>query len=340
MFMKFENVRVFNFENAIRGMRNPKNSWDKSDSFFALGTFDYNEGPIRDLVYKWCLSKYPNFEEEDAFTFSQAEDLLDKTEEWLVNNGTLHMNDDFVELALIGPNDMKLMQTLIKAGPEHRKFMRQIFVSVDITAPLYWWKEFDTYKVGTVANSCSTMHKITAKKFDISDFSVEHLETIARFNEDSEPYQPYMIMKSVINCLNACRETYLKTKNKTDWWQIIQLLPSSYNQKRTVTMSYENLFAMCSKGQRRFHKLNEWSGLDNPELENFIAFARKLPYAQELIFIDETEPEKISISKEIYENLLEIKNKLAALEMGGVDNWEGYSYSLSEFYKNRLEDDE
>lgn len=340
MFMKFENVRVFNFENAIRGMRNPKNSWDKSDSFFALGTFDYNEGPIRDLVYKWCLSKYPNFEEEDAFTFSQAEDLLDKTEEWLVNNGTLHMNDDFVELALIGPNDMKLMQTLIKAGPEHRKFMRQIFVSVDITAPLYWWKEFDTYKVGTVANSCSTMHKITAKKFDISDFSVEHLETIARFNEDNEPYQPYMIMKSVIDCLNACRETYLKTKNKTDWWQIIQLLPSSYNQKRTVTMSYENLFAMCSKGQRRFHKLNEWSGLDNPELENFIAFARKLPYAQELIFIDETEPEKISISKEIYENLLEIKNKLAALEMGGVDNWEGYSYSLSEFYKNRLEDDE
>lgn len=191
-----------------------------------------------------------------------------------------------------------------------------------------------------MANSCSTMHKITAKKFDISDFSVEHLETIARFNEDNEPYQPYMIMKSVINCLNACRETYLKTKNKTDWWQIIQLLPSSYNQKRTVTMSYENLFAMCSKGQRRFHKLNEWSGLDNPELENFIAFARKLPYAQELIFIDETEPEKISISKEIYENLLEIKNKLAALEMGGVDNWEGYSYSLSEFYKNRLEDDE
>nr|DAU52055.1 MAG TPA: hypothetical protein [Caudoviricetes sp.] len=340
--MKFENVRVFNFENAIRGMRNPKNSWDKSDSFFALGTFDYNEGPIRDLVYKWCLSKYPNFEEEDAFTFSQAEDLLDKTEEWLVNNGTLHMNDDFVELALIGPNDMKLMQTLIKAGPEHRKFMRQIFVSVDITAPLYWWKEFDTYKVGTVANSCSTMHKIHAKEFALEDFSHEHLHGPGRCN-----------LEDTIKLLNYYRDCYNgtvvdnrrdgqngETVQKVFWWQIIQLLPSSYNQKRTVTMSYENLFAMCSKGQRRFHKLNEWSGLDNPELENFIAFARKLPYAQELIFIDETEPEKISISKEIYENLLEIKNKLAALEMGGVDNWEGYSYSLSEFYKNRLEDDE
>lgn len=339
--MKFENIRVFNFENAIRGMRNPKNSWDKSDSFFTLGTFDYNKGPTRDLAYKWCLSKYPNFEEEDAFTFSQREDLLDKTEEWLVNNGTLHMDDNFVELALIGPNDMKLMQTLIKAGPEHRKFMRQIFVSVDITAPLYWWKEFDTYKVGTVANSCSTMHKIMDKEFTLDDFSHEHL-----VDEDLEMYNPSIMIQKVINCLNECRESYLKTKEKPMkseqarkelmkkyWWQIIQLLPSSYNQKRTVTMSYENLFAMCSKGQRRFHKLNEWSGLDNSELENFIAFARKLPYAQELIFIDETEPEKVSISKDIYENLLKIKNKLAALEMGGVDNWEGYDSAMKNYFR-------
>ena len=339
--MKFENVRVFNFENAIRGMRNPKNSWDKSDSFFALGTFDYNEGPMRDLAYKWCLSKYPNFEEGDAFIFSQTEDLLDETEEWLVNNGTLYMDDDFVELALIGPNDMKLMQTLIKAGPEHRKFMRQIFVSVDITAPLYWWKEFDTYKVGTVANSCSTMHKVTDKEFTLDDFSYEHLI------EEDNSWAARDILDEVIIGLNYYREKYLEVKNrsmesepickklmKKYWWQIIQLLPSSYNQKRTVTMSYENLFAMCSKGQRRFHKLNEWSGLDNPELENFIAFARTLPYAQELIFIDEIVPEKVSVSKEIYENLLEIKNKLAALELGGVDNWEGYDNAMEKYFKN------
>ena len=148
------------------------------------------------------------------------------------------------------------MKRLDKAGTEHRKFMRMITVYVDITAPLYWYKEFDTYKVGTVTNSCSTMHKIAAKEFTMEDFSCEHLETISRLDEDGEEYKPYMLMKEMIKCLNVCRKTFMETKNKTDCWQLIQLLPSSYNQKRTVMLNYEVLANMYY--QRKNHKLDEW----------------------------------------------------------------------------------
>lgn len=232
--MKFENTEIFNFEGAMRGMRNPKNSWNKNDTYI-----DYE------------------------------------------NN--IH----------IGENDMKLAQTLIKAGSEHRKFMRQIFVSVDITAPLYWWKEFDTYKVGTVANSTSTMHKlattpITLDCFEIDDYDRnlsltddpkddDGLDNISTFEED------------IIYVLENIRQKYLETKDKRYWKELIRWLPESWLQKRTVTITYENLLAMCSKGQRRFHKLNEWSGQDSPNMPNFISWARTLPYAQELIFIDELE---------------------------------------------------
>ena len=211
--IKFERTEVLGWEHAIRGMRNPMNSWNKSDSGWIYIT--------------------PAAEEEYILV-----DVFGDSEFW------------------IGPTDAKLMKNLSKAGTDHRKFMRMITVYVDVTAPLYWWKEFSTYKVGTVANSCSTMHKIHAKEFDISDFSIEHLETIARFDEDGEPHQPYMVMKSVIDCLNACRKVYLKTKNKTDWWQMIQLLPSSYNQKRTVMLNYEVLANIYKS--RKDHKLDEW----------------------------------------------------------------------------------
>lgn len=347
--MKFENVRVFNFEGAIRGMRNPKNSWNKSDSFFGLVNVEDTEVDYG-IVEKWMKKKHPEVDLCD-YVYDDKElnkefDILDK---WLIKNGTLKKDNDelisYVEVAFIGPDDMRLAQQLIKAGPEHRKFMRQIFVSVDITAPLYWWKEFDTYKVGTVANSCSTMHKIHAKEFTLEDFSCEHLITPetapGEYDWTGEYYDvPIVCLKYTIDTLNIYRKKYLETKDKRYWWQMIQLLPSSYNQKRTVTMSYENLFAICSKGQRRFHKLNEWSGQDNQDSENFISFARSLPYSQELLFIDETIPEEVTISKETYEILLDSNRKLNALECGGVDNWEGYDYSLSEFYKNRLEDDE
>lgn len=220
--IKFENTEVLGWEHAIRGMRNPMNSWDKSDS--GLGC-DYSDQHFCSVCEDGYTEACPN-------CFKQYK---------------------------LGPNDLDLMMRLRNAGTDHRKFLRMITVYVDITSPLYWWKEFDTYKIGTVANSCSTMHKIHAKEFDISDFSIEHLETIARFGEDGESHQPYMVMKSVINCLNACRESYLKTKDKTDWWQMIQLLPSSYNQKRTITMNYEVLANIYKS--RKGHKLDEWNQL-------------------------------------------------------------------------------
>lgn len=242
--MKFEHTKVYNFENAIRGCRNAKASWDRMDSKYV----------------------------------SKAD-------------GT---TDNFV----IGPNDMKLMQTLIRAGSEHRKFMRQIFVSVDITAPLYFFKEFDTYKVGTVANSTSTMHKIHSEPINLESFETDDMvRDLVVY--DKEPYgiddTVYDVWCDVLNACETLRKRYVETKDKRYWKELIRIVPCGWLQKRTVTMSYENLLAMCSKGQRRFHKLNEWSGKDNPELTNFISWARSLPYAQELIFIDEIEtPEQIA----------------------------------------------
>ena len=219
--MLFENTEVFNFDGALRGMRNPKESWNKSDS---------------------------GIKNDTGFAF----------------------NDEFV----IGPNDLQLEQTLIKAGSEHRKFMRQIFVSVDITAPLYWWKEFDTYKVATVSNSCSTMHKladtpITLDCFEMGDFT----PLIDNFKID-------LSWQTIVTYLEQLRQKYNETKDKRYWKELIRLLPESWLQKRTVTMNYENLLGICSKGQRRFHKLTEWS-------VDFIQWARNLPYAQDLLFIDE-----------------------------------------------------
>lgn len=211
--MKFENTEVFNFEGALRGMRNPMNSWDRKDSY--QGKYHY----------------------------------------------------------IIGENDLKLAQTLIKAGSEHRKFMRQIFVSVDITAPLYWWSEYDTYKIGTAANSCSKMYKIHSKEFCRNDFSFDEL------NKES-----LVFLDTIIAKLEELRLKYIETKDKQYWYAIIQLLPSSYNQKRTVTMTYENVFNMIH--QRMNHKLNEWSGKDDSSKPNFISWAKKLPYAEELLFIE------------------------------------------------------
>ena len=207
-----DNVEVFNFEGAIRGMRNPMNSWDKSDSEWRIYT-----------------PEYP------------------------------HLSEAKYE---IGPNDLSLMKRLYKAGTEHRKYLRQIFVSMDITAPLYWWKEFDTYKVGTVANSCSTMHKIAAKEFELDDFSHEHLSN-----------NSIKVLNHTIKCMNDYREEFLKDKEKHNWWQLIQLLPSSYNQKRTITMNYENVVTMIK--QRTGHKLDEW--------RDFCHCIEELPYVKELI---------------------------------------------------------
>lgn len=225
--IKIENTEVVGWEAAIRGMRNPLNSWEKSDSkWYSIGIPTSNPAAIND---KYLSQKY-----------------------------------------CIGDNDLDLMKRLRNAGTDHRKFMRMITVYVDITAPLYWWKEFDTYKVGTVANSCSTMHKIHAKEFTLDDFSHEHLLIHANTYNG---YVPYSILESVIGALNEFRDLYLETKNKTYWWQLIQLLPSSYNQRRTVMLNYEVLANIYKS--RRNHKLDEW--------HVFCEWIENLPYSELII---------------------------------------------------------
>ena len=220
--IRVENIAVTGWEAAIRGMRNPMNSWDRSDTDFFF----------------------------DGST------------------------------PLIGPNDMKLMRQLFTGGPEHRKYLRMIHVTLDITAPLYWWKEFDTYKIGTTANSCSTMHKITAKEFVLGDFSWDHLLNTGcdlfelKWGTDcSTMVQPqHFLIEYIIPVLNVCREKYLETKDKRYWWQMIQLLPSSYNQRRTVDLNYEVVFRILH--QRAGHKLDEWNDL--------VARLGELPYVKEI----------------------------------------------------------
>lgn len=220
--IKFENTDVIGWEHAIRGMRNPMNSWDKIDS-------SYSTGKISDEIQ------------------------IEKP------------------LFVIGKSDFHLMERLRNAGTDHRKFMRMIMVYVDIIAPLYWWKEFDTYKVGTVANSCSTMHKIAAKRFDQDDFSHEHLTNSGNY-----------ILNCTIDMLNDYRTRYLETKDKKYWWQMIQLLPSSYNQKRTVMLNYEVLANVYDS--RKEHKLDEWR-------IGFMDWIKTLPYSN--LITQEYKEEKI-----------------------------------------------
>ena len=225
---------VYGWWEATMGMRNPMNSWDKRDS----GWFERNP-----------------------------------------RDGEIQVDTDFEEWTnlIIGPSDQKLMLTLRNAGTDHRKFMRMITVYVDITAPLYWWKEFDTYKVGTVANSCSTMHKIAAKEFTVDDFSHEHLDGVSRDmfiqNDHDQPYffcsfEDMLYIQ--VEALNRARNLYLKTKDKKYWWQMIQLLPSSYNQRRTVMLNYEVLTNMYHA--RKNHKLDEWV--------EFCEWIKTLPYSE------------------------------------------------------------
>lgn len=224
--LKIEKTEVVGFEAAIRGMRNPKNSWEKSDS-------------------KYC-SEYDNPPIEGSCQYCPYDSMCNKSEKAMQ------------QMYLIESNDLDLMTRLRNAGTDHRKFMRMIVVYLDITAPLYWWKEFDTYKVGTVANSCSTMHKIAAKEFTLDDFSHEHLNRTGLF-----------ILENIIANLNEWRayfiygfdsgEYKIEKGDKEQWWQMIQLLPSSYNQKRTVMLNYEVLANIYKS--RRNHKLDEWHTL-------------------------------------------------------------------------------
>lgn len=238
--LKMENTEIVGWEHAIRGMRNPKNSWDRSDSC-TKGSVWCNE---------FCGEPIPTCDKESGLC--------------------------------IGPNDHNLMSQLAEGGSVHAKYRRMIVVYVDITAPLYWWKEFDTYKVGTVANSCSTMHKIADKEFTKDDFSHEHLwgawdidvpeneaDTDCYLEDQyAEVFLPFDILEGTIKMLNKARELFLETNNKKYWWQMIQLLPSSYNQKRTVMLNYEVLVGIYK--WRHNHKLDEW--------RTFCNWIENLPY--------------------------------------------------------------
>lgn len=220
--IKIENVEIVGWESAIRGMRNPMNSWDKADS---------------------------------KYDVQNCDDCMHKSDYSVCHNSPIYKCFD----TKVGDNDLDLMKRLAKAGTDHRKFMRMITIYVDITAPLYWLKEMDTYKVGTVRNSCSTMHKITEKEFTLDDFSHEHLCN-----------NSIKILEKVIETLNIERANYLVSKDKSCWWQLIQLLPSSYNQRSTFMLNYEVLANMYHS--RKNHKLDEWVG--------FCKWIETLPYSE------------------------------------------------------------
>ena len=225
--IEFENVEVFGWEAAIRGMRNPMNSWEKSDSWHGCCNGDYGHIDSYDCDERCkCDCKY-----------------------------------------IIGINDLQLMKQLVKAGTDHSKFMRMINVTLDITAPMYWWKEFDTYKVGTVRNSCSTMHKIAEKKFTLDDFSIDNFEV-----KDGEIFLSDCFKNVVADC-EMLRKLFVETGNKKYWRGLIQLLPESYNQRATVQLNYAVLRNMYHS--RKNHKLDEW--------RNFCAWVETLPYSKELI---------------------------------------------------------
>ena len=266
-----------NFQGAFRGLRNPMNSWAKSDSSFGLCRKNYGED---DLLYQMAVLYCIPEEKQRSFT-----NTFTDIENWLWENGTIYWNDDYFEYAFIGPKDLDLAQRMIKAGTSDRKFMRQIMVSVDITAPLYWWKEFDTYKVGTVANSTSTMHKLASTPITLDCFETDDQSSLydvdAQYNfdiknciymgDDSESCP-----LTFIDYLEDLRNKYNETKDKRYWKELIRWLPNSWLQTRTVTLNYEVLRNIYF--QRRNHKLSEW--------HRFCDWINQLPYAKELITIE------------------------------------------------------
>ena len=274
--MKFENTQVMNFEGAFRGLRNPLESWAKSDSQFGIEKLEEIQADY-ETACEYCINEGLNAE-EDYDAFYEAEE---KYAEWLRENGDLNKDSfnlyfpDYVQYAYIGPKDLNLAQRMIKAGTSDRKFMRQIFVSVDITAPLYWWKEADTYKIGTVANSTSTMHKLASTPITFDCFEMDDFENLRVY--DNEPYNTDTfvtdIWDDIIGYCETLRLRYNETKDKKYWKELIRILPEAWLQTRTVTLNYEVLRNIYF--QRRYHKLTEW--------HKFCEWIESLPYGKELI---------------------------------------------------------
>lgn len=284
--MKIENLKTFNFEGAFRGMRNPMNSWDKSDSIFDIINSNDADDFYWEVASKWAEQEgKPNDDE-----------LIDKYIAWLSKVGRLkyaNYNSHILEIALIGPKDLQLAQNLILAGSEHRKFLRQIIISFDLTAPLYFWKEFDTYKIGTTSNSTSTMHKLASTPITLDCFETDDYERDLIYLEGIDdsgdyPFDYSLSIKdmveteglntyhepTILQFLEELRLKYLETKDKRYWKELIRWLSESWLQTRTITMSYENALNIIH--QRSNHKLSEWNWL----VKQF----EKLPYAYELLF--------------------------------------------------------
>jgi len=298
--MKLENLEVFNFKGAFRGMRNPMNSWDRSDSYFGLANFDY-DNPISKISNKWVENENKIREITGKNVFEKGTEKYDevwsKYYDWLEGYSKLNVDSYTTELICIGPEDMKLAQRLIRSGSEHRKFLRQIIICFDLEAPLYFWKEFDTYKVGTASNSTSTMHKLASTPITLDCFETDDYEPnliyLTGVDDSGDNMFSYQLTvrdivesqgvntydePTIIQFLEELRVKYNKTKYKKYWKELIRWLPESWLQKRTITMNYETAFNIIH--QRKNHKLSEWHYLIDK-------FKELLPYANELLFIEE-----------------------------------------------------
>lgn len=316
--IKIENVSTVGWEPAIRGARNPMNSWEKSDSLFANDPCNTLDDIFGETVFETDDDYSPYYyngasDKKKQFSWAMDHDEKVALERW---------PDESVPA--IGPNDLKLLTNLAKAGSDEAKFRRMIVVYLDVTAPMYWWKEADTYKVGTVRDSCSTMHKIHAKEFTLEDFSTEHLIDITEMNSMSENRPSLIVdfsdekhpdakyeecplgdMVTTIYMLNRVRDLYLKTKDKKYWWQMIQLLPSSYNQRATLMLNYEVLANMYHA--RKNHKLDEW--------REFCKWIETLPYAKELIVGEERiTDEQLRARFKSYEDRIRYLEEMSAKE--------------------------
>lgn len=300
--MNIEKLRVSGLEAAIRGMRNPYDSWEKSDSYFGLDSFD----GIDDYWIPKMLNIYlgdkgvPGLTEENCSA-------------WLRSNGIIYEDCDLCEFAFIGPNDMDLAQRLISGGSEHRKFLRQINVSFDLTLPFYVWKEFDTYKVGTTANSCSTMHTLKNNPITLDCFELDDFENIPFPKEYQRPdaksnCDEDFIQMCLIPYLESLRLRYKETGDKKYWKELIRWLPEGWLQKRTITLNYEVIYNFCH--QRKNHRLAEW--------HTIVDFIRKhLPYASEFIFLDELKAEVEEVEEDSFlSELFVVLSKLGELKDG------------------------
>ena len=256
--MKFENTQIMNFNNAIRGLRNPMNSWQRSDSWGGIITIEQDDH-LEEVAKHWMYKESEEYNEV----------LLEKYLAWLCNQGILQHNGDAIEAFYFGPKDLNLAQRMVKAGTSDRKFLRQILVSVDITGPLYWWKEFDTYKVATVANSTSTMHKLASTPINQDCFELNDFNQNIYLNNIDFGLKVVQFVES----LELLRNKYLETKDQKYWKELIRWLPQGWLQTRTVTMNYEVLTNIYS--QRKNHRLTEWHA--------FCDWVKTLPYSFELI---------------------------------------------------------